>query len=112
MINDPTTIAIGGVQDMEKAISNLRAVKENIIDVYHKKTGLSKNKIAKLMEDKTWLNAKKAVQMGFADEVLFESMTRARQEPKAENMADEERVGTEECEALSEEIEKAGKDGG
>ena len=71
MIHDPMTIAMGNAADMEKAISTLNEVKESIINAYAKKTGLSRNKIARLMSDETWMNAKKAVEMGFADEVLF-----------------------------------------
>lgn len=71
MIHDPSTIAFGNAKDMEKAITTLNEVKESIINAYAKKTGLSRNKIAKLMSDETWMNAKKAVELGFADEVLF-----------------------------------------
>ena len=71
LIHDPMTIAMGNAADMEKAISNLNEVKESIINAYARKTGLSRNKISKLMSDETWLNAKKAVELGFADEILF-----------------------------------------
>ena len=71
MIHDPMTIAMGNAKDMEKAISTLNEVKASIINAYQKKTGLSRNKISQLMEDETWMNAKKAVDMGFADGILF-----------------------------------------
>ena len=71
MIHDPMTIAMGNAKDMEKAITTLNEVKASIINAYQKKTGLSRNKISQLMEDETWMNAKKAVELGFADEVLF-----------------------------------------
>ena len=72
MIHDPSTIAMGNAKDMEKAITTLNEVKESIINAYAFKTGLSRNRISKLMSDETWLNAKKAVELGFADEILFE----------------------------------------
>ena len=71
MIHDPSTIAMGNAKDMEKAITTLNEVKESIINAYAAKTGLSRNRISKLMSDETWLNAKKAVDLGFADEILF-----------------------------------------
>lgn len=71
MIHDPMTIAMGNTKDMEKAITTLNEVKESIINAYARKSGLSRNKIAKLMSDETWMNAKKAVELGFADEILF-----------------------------------------
>ena len=90
MIHDPSTIAFGNAKDMEKAISTLNEVKESIINAYAKKTGLSRNKIAKLMSDETWMNAKKAVELGFADEVLFGKDT-----PKSEETEEETTDGKE-----------------
>ena len=72
MIHDPSTIAMGNAADMEKVISTLNEVKESIINAYALKTGLSRKKIAQFMSDETWLNAKKAVELGFADEILFD----------------------------------------
>lgn len=72
MIHDPSTIAMGNAKDMEKAIATLNEVKESIINAYMAKTGLSHNRISKLMSDETWINAKKAVELGFADVILFD----------------------------------------
>ena len=91
MIHDPMTIAMGNAADMEKAISTLNEVKESIINAYAKKTGLSRNKIARLMSDETWMNAKKAVEMGFADEVLF-SKKDDTEDPVTEGDDHEEKV--------------------
>ena len=75
MIHDPSTIAFGNAKDMEKAIATLNEVKESIINAYAAKTGLSRSRISKLMSDETWINAKKAVELGFADEILFDEKT-------------------------------------
>ncbi len=72
MIHDPSTIAMGNAKDMEKAIETLNEVKESIINAYAAKTGLRHNKIAELMSNETWMNAKKALDLGFADEILYE----------------------------------------
>lgn len=71
MIHDPSTCAMGNKADMEKAITLLEEVKESIINAYETKSHLSRNKIAKMMSDETWLNAKKAHEMGFVDGILF-----------------------------------------
>ena len=71
MIHDPMTIAMGNTKDMERAIATLNEVKESIVNAYVKKTGLTRNRVSKLMSDETWMNAKKAVELGFADEILF-----------------------------------------
>ena len=82
MIHDPSTIAMGNAKDMERAIATLNEVKESIINAYAFKTGLTHNRIAKLMENETWMNAKKAVELGFADEILFEAVEPEEEEEK------------------------------
>lgn len=72
MVHDPSTVAMGNAKDMQKAIETLNEVKESIINAYAAKSGLRRSKIADLMSDETWMNAKKAVELGFADEVLYE----------------------------------------
>ena len=82
MIHDPSTIAFGNAKDMEKVIATLNEVKESIINAYAAKTGLSRNRISKLMSDETWINAKKAVELGFADTILFDEKTEKKPEPE------------------------------
>ena len=71
MIHNPLTIAAGDVSDMQKAIDMLEEVKESILNAYELKSGLSRTKISHLMDCETWLNAKKAVELGFADSIMF-----------------------------------------
>lgn len=71
MIHDPSTIAMGNARDMEKAIDTLNEVKESIINAYAAKTGLRHSKISDLMESETWMNAKKALDLHFCDEILY-----------------------------------------
>ena len=101
MIHDPATIAMGNARDMEKAISTLNEVKESIINAYAFKTGLTRNRISKLMSEETWINAKKAVELGFADEKLFEDLPKKAaaedepDDPDEEDEPDEEENGDE-----------------
>jgi ATP-dependent Clp protease protease subunit len=71
MIHNPMTIAFGDKVEMEKAIEMLNEVKESIINAYEIKTGLSRTKLSHLMDQESWFNAKKAVELGFADKILF-----------------------------------------
>ena len=71
LVHNPLTIAAGNVNDMQKAIDMLDEVKESIINAYELKTGLSRAKISHLMDCETWLSAKKAVELHFADGILF-----------------------------------------
>lgn len=41
------------------------------MNAYEIKTGLARDKISKLMDAESWFNAKKAVELGFADKILF-----------------------------------------
>ena len=85
MIHDPMTIAMGNAKAMEKAITTLNEVKESIINAYVAKTGLSRNKVARLMSDETWLNAKKAVELGFADEIMFAGKKAEADDPEEQD---------------------------
>jgi len=71
MIHNPLTIAFGDAEDMQKAIAMLGEVKESIINAYELKTNLSRAKISHLMDSETWMNANKAVELGFADGILY-----------------------------------------
>lgn len=71
MIHNPLTVAIGDSEEMQKAIDMLDEVKESIINAYEIKTGLSRAKLAHLMDAETWLNANKAIELGFADDIMF-----------------------------------------
>lgn len=78
MIHNPATIAWGDHAQMQKAIDMLSEVKESIINAYVLKTGLSRPKLSHLMDAETWMDANKAVELGFADEI----MTRSKAEPE------------------------------
>ncbi|MBR4754406.1 MAG: Clp protease ClpP [Lachnospiraceae bacterium] len=70
MIHNPATVAMGDHEDMKKAIEMLDEVKESIINAYEIKTSLSREELSKLMDSETWMNAKRAVELGFADGIL------------------------------------------
>ena len=70
MIHNPFTMASGDSTDMKKAGQLLDEVKESIINAYELKTGMSRAKIAHLMDAETWMNAQKALELGFADGML------------------------------------------
>ena len=70
MVHNPLTVAIGDTEEMQKAIAMLDEVKESIITSYELKTGMSRAKIAHLMDAETWMNAQKAIELGFADGIL------------------------------------------
>ena len=89
MVHNPATIAFGDHNEMQKAIDMLAEVKESIINAYQLKTGLSRAKLSKLMESETWMNANKAIELGFADGIFGK-----KQEDEQENIPDEEEQST------------------
>ena len=79
MIHNPMTVAIGDSKEMQKASEMLSEVKESIMNAYEIKTGLTRTKLSHFMDAESWFNAKKALDLGFADTILF-SETHKKQE--------------------------------
>ena len=90
MIHNPLTMAIGNADDMQKAAAMLNEVKDSIINAYELKTGLSRAKLSHLMDDETWMNAVKAVELGFADGILYRDADEKDEEPEEECKPDDE----------------------
>ena len=86
MIHNPMTVAMGDTAEMQKAIEMLGSVKDSIINAYEIKTGLSRAKLSHLMDAETWMDANKAVELGFADDVLARAEIPEDMEPPAVSM--------------------------
>jgi len=71
VIHNPATVAIGDSEEMLRAKAMLDEIKEGIINAYEAKTKLGRTKISRLMNEESCFNAKKAVELGFADGVLY-----------------------------------------
>lgn len=87
MIHNPSMVAFGNKEAMQKAIELLDEVKESIINAYEEKSGLSRSKIARMMDEETWLNAKKAQSLGLVDGILFAG---SAPQPKPEEEPEED----------------------
>ena len=74
MIHNPMALLFGyyNSNELQENINFLNSIKQGIMNTYTKKTGLSENEISKLMDDSTYMDGKKAVEMGFADSLMFE----------------------------------------
>lgn len=73
MIHNPLMMVMGEAKHLEHSIYILNEVKESIINAYEFKTGISRTKLSHLMDDESWFNAKKAVELGFADKIMYNS---------------------------------------
>ena len=85
MIYNPATIAFGDHAEMTKAIEMLNEVKESIINAYVIKTGQSRAKLSHLMDAETWMDANKAVELGFADGIFGRATETEDQEEKPQD---------------------------
>lgn len=83
MIHNPATIVFGEVADLQSGIAMLSEVKESIINAYEQKTALSRAKISHMMDAESWFNAWKAVELGFADKVLYTTEENQSEPPSA-----------------------------
>lgn len=86
MIHNPMTVAFGDSAEMQKAIEMLASVKDSIINAYEIKTRLSRTKLSHLMDAETWMDANKAVELGFADEIMQRVGSAEDMEPPAVSM--------------------------
>ena len=84
MIHNPVASAYGNTEEMEKIIDMLDEIKESILNAYELKTHLSRTKISHMMDEETWINANKAVELGFADDILFKGEKESEQEINSE----------------------------
>ena len=73
MIHNPATVIFGEAADLASGIKLLNEVKESIINAYEERTKLPRGKISGMMDAETWFSAQKAVELGFADKILYAS---------------------------------------
>lgn len=86
MIHNPATLAWGDSGEMQKAIEMLGSVKDSIINAYEIKTGLSRTKLSNMMDAETWMDAGKAVELGFADGIFARAELTEDVEPMTMSM--------------------------
>lgn len=60
----------GNSDDLDKASNALKASDQGIVNAYVAKTGKSENEVMELMRNETYMSAQKAVELGFADEIM------------------------------------------
>ena len=94
MIHNPSTAVIGNTKEMQAAIQMLDEVKESILNAYELKTGQPRQQLSDLMNAESWMNAKKAVELGFADKILFANEDEEKQSEGVEAMLFSQRAVT------------------
>lgn len=84
MVHLPWTFSMGDRMALENTINRLMDVEEQLLGIYAKKSGLEKSEIRKMLEDETWMDADQAIEAGFVDEKIEESVPIAASSMKAE----------------------------
>jgi len=69
MIHNAWGGTMGEAKDMRKTAETLEKITGELTDIYRKKTGLSYDVLAEMMDEETWLNANEAFEMGFIDTI-------------------------------------------
>tara|TARA_R110000744_G_scaffold231504_2_gene349685 strand:+ start:272 stop:910 length:639 start_codon:yes stop_codon:yes gene_type:complete len=69
MIHNAWGGAMGEAKDMRKTADTLEKISSELTDIYMKKTGLSYEALAEMMDEETWLNAQEAYDYGFIDTI-------------------------------------------
>ena len=69
MIHNAWGGTMGEAKDMRKTADTLEKITGELTDIYRKKTGLSYDALAEMMDEETWLNANEALEMGFIDTI-------------------------------------------
>ena len=70
MIHNSSGLALGNAEDMRDLADILEKIDSGLVATYVARTGQTPEKIAEMLSDETWLTAKEAKDLGFADEVL------------------------------------------
>ena len=74
MIHNVTTYAEGDYRDMEHTAEILKTANDTIANAYRLKSGKTQEELLALMDDETWMDAKKAKELGLIDEIMFEDV--------------------------------------
>ncbi len=70
MMHNVWGAVVGEAKDMRHTADVYDEIKEAILNVYERKTGKDRSELSRMMDEETWMSAKKAVADGFADDVL------------------------------------------
>lgn len=74
MVHLPWTFAYGNRMELDNVVNRLMDVEEQMLGIYAKRSGLDRSEIKALLEAETWMDADQAIEKGFVDSKVEESM--------------------------------------
>lgn len=84
MIHNCWLFAGGNRLAFERLIEDMRVFDETMVKLYQERTGLDKSEIIQMMDRETFISGDKAVELGFADEILEDVKPVARKESEGQ----------------------------
>ena len=78
MIHNVSCGAYGDYNEMDKTSEILQNANRSISNIYRLKTGMSEEELLGLMNEETWMDATRARDLGFVDEIIGDNGTLAR----------------------------------
>ncbi|MCW8886760.1 MAG: Clp protease ClpP [Motiliproteus sp.] len=81
MIHNPWVGIMGDADELRDTADMLDKIRDSLVSIYHKKTGLDEQTLVELLNAESWLNGKDAKDYGFVD-VLTESVNVAALSPE------------------------------
>ncbi len=74
MVHLPWTFAMGNRMELDNTVNRLMDVEEQMISIYKKKTGMERAEIKALLEAETWMDADQAIEKGFVNSKIVDSV--------------------------------------
>ena len=89
MIHNVSCGAYGDYNEMDKTSEILQNANVSVSNIYQLRTGLSEEELLKLMNEETWMDAKRAKELGFIDEIIGENKKRTLNNAFCQILSDE-----------------------
>lgn len=89
MIHNVSCGAYGDYNEMDKTSEILQNANVSVSNIYQLRTGLSEKELLKLMNEETWMDAKRAKELGFIDEIIGENKKRTLNNAFCQILSDE-----------------------
>ena len=71
MIHNVSTLVTGNQHDLKQAAEQVEEISKGVCNAYVLRTGKSEEEIQQLMDEETYFSAKKAVEYGLSDEIMY-----------------------------------------
>jgi ATP-dependent protease ClpP protease subunit len=78
MVHSPLSLSGGNAEQLRQDASLLDRLEASMIGIYSDRTGLAADQLRAMLRNETWLDAREAVQYGFADRVVRDLAIAAR----------------------------------